>query len=1184
MQTPKEGDGRRPLLVPANSRLMLQEVNKSLSHAIRVQQLQQQHPNDNIMQIKGDLGVKPELSKSTPNMVEKPTVGKSLKRFGYNQRAMAQIKQSLEEYQNNGETGSIPNGYGIEVMPVNQQMLRQLTSLGIDEELASHALKLTGNESVEHALQIIKNKESSIESRNGFVKPCTAEFQSFVSKGITRKASFEQKYRTDSPVNSENSSIRSDSPGLHQMDGNPSSAIHPRGMPIMTNGQGPVQPLGIGQNMHDSGMKVITPLHGMINQGKKHASTVQQSAVSMLPLQKSQSQYGPITPQRGTSPMPARQTFAVSNQCYSPIPCSVQQNNMMPVQDIHIMTSQPNTIQRVNNAQNSVYNQLPPYSQMTNIPHPSSVYCHSPSTVQAHTQISQVSLPNQVWEENSPLPRNSSATALSGADLSTVSQSGHMLPKPAAVQAWSARQPPIFMLEARSREVQKPVLQTATAPLSPPLTVASEKRELLQNQQLDLTNYVSSIQAQVNSVPGQVFCQSRPQQQQQQQQQAHFQQHQHKQQQQQSTQNNLNGCQLLNTDLGNPSRMIQIHIQNQGPGNVHILQSMGQHPSGFGGVGQGNTPSSTPCSESPIPRAYNQSPLSVISTTSTPSTNSDMPEKLPPPYPGHGCALPGGSHTSGYMKPVQEELDGHSAETQSVDSMPLDAYRDIDDSSSDKQDVETHHCTSPKPQRSQEAAQRDLLRQETTIRPFSPQAYKFYMEQHFENLIKSSMERAKRKMQLEQEMDNIKLSEEARQEVRKMLRQKESNYIRLKRAKIDKSMFEKITTLGVGAFGEVALVLKKDTRQLLAMKTLRKKDVYQRNQVAHVKAERDILAEADNEWVVKLYYSFQDADNLYFVMDYIPGGDMMSLLIKLGIFEEPLARFYIAELVLAIESVHNMGFIHRDIKPDNILIDRDGHIKLTDFGLCTGFRWTHSSNLYQNNGNHSKQDSMEPNESWGDMYRDLQEELRNKPLERRKLHHRCLAHSLVGTPNYIAPEVLLRSGYTACCDWWSVGVILYEMLVGQPPFLAITPAETQFKVINYAQTLHIPPEANLSKAASDLICSLCTGHEQRLGRNGAEAIKAHQFFDEITDFEHLRQQQAPYKPTIQNATDTSNFDPIDSSEKRYPSNSKDSGVENGKNPDHAFFEFTFRRFFDNDTGNAYAQRIEEPESNSAVYV
>ena len=791
-----------------------------------------------------------------------------------------------------------------------------------------------------------------------------AELQSYGSKGITRKASFEQKYRTDSPVNSENSSIRSDSPGLHQLDGSPSSAIYPRAVPLMTNGQGPMPSSSMGLNLHDGVMKVIIPSQGMITQVqkvKKHMSPAPQGAANMLALQNAQSQYGPMKPQRGTSPMPAHQTFAVSNQCYSPIPCSVQQSNVMPVQDIQIVTSQQNAAPRVNIIQNSVYNQLPPYNQMPNIPHPSPVYSQSSSTVQAFVQDSQVSLQGQVWEEHSPLPRNSSAPALSCADQGLASQSGHVLPKPAAVQAWSARQPPIFMLQARSREVQKPILQTATAPLSPPLPVASEKRDLLQNQQLDLTNYVSSVQAQVNSVHDQMFCHSRPQQQQQQQDHYQQQRNHYQQQQESSVQNHaaLNNGHPSCTELGNPGRMIQIHIQNQGPGNVHVLQSMAQHPSGFG-TGPGHTPSSTPRSESPIPRAYNQSPLSVISTTSTPSTNSDMPEKLPPPYPGHGYPLPGVCLMSSYMKPVQEEIDAHSApsETQSVDSMPLDAYRDIDDSSSDKQEIETHHCTSPKPERSQEAAQRDLLRQETTIKHFSPQACKFYMEQHFENIIKSYKERTKRKMQLEQEMDNIKLSEEARQEVRKMLRQKESNYIRLKRAKIDKSMFKKITTLGIGAFGEVALVLKKDTRQLLAMKTLRKKDVYQRNQVAHVKAERDILAEADNEWVVKLYYSFQDTDNLYFVMDYIPGGDMMSLLIKFGIFEEPLARFYVAELVLAIESVHKMGFIHRDIKPDNILIDRDGHIKLTDFGLCTGFRWTHSSNLYQNNGRHILEKSL----------------------------------------------------------------------------------------------------------------------------------------------------------------------------------------------------------------------------------
>lgn len=325
------------------------------------------------------------------------------------------------------------------------------------------------------------------------------------------------------------------------------------------------------------------------------------------------------------------------------------------------------------------------------------------------------------------------------------------------------------------------------------------------------------------------------------------------------------------------------------------------------------------------------------------------------------------------------------------------------------------------------------------------------MEQHVENVIKSQQQRERRRLQLETEMQKVGLSESAQSQMRKMLHQKESNYIRLKRAKMNKSMFARIETIGVGAFGEVTLVKKKDSNQLYAMKTLRKTDVLKRNQVAHVKAERDILAEADNEWVVKLYYSFQDANNLYFVMDYIPGGDLMSLLIKFGVFEEKLARFYIAELVLAVESVHKMSFIHRDIKPDNILIDRDGHIKLTDFGLCTGFRWTHNSKYYQrNNGvNHSRVDSMDiADQDWSNQCHCAISSNMIKPLERRRRreHQRCQAHSLVGTPNYIAPEVLMRTGYSQSCDWWSVGVILFEMLIGHPPFLANTPEETQNKV------------------------------------------------------------------------------------------------------------------------------------------
>lgn len=179
---------------------------------------------------------------------------------------------------------------------------------------------------------------------------------------------------------------------------------------------------------------------------------------------------------------------------------------------------------------------------------------------------------------------------------------------------------------------------------------------------------------------------------------------------------------------------------------------------------------------------------------------------------------------------------------------------------------------SPIPERKKISKEKEEERKEFRIRQYSPQAFKFFMEQHIENVIKSYRQRTFRKNQLEKEMSKVGLSDATQIEMRKMLNQKESNYIRLKRAKMDKSMFHKIKPIGVGAFGEVTLVSKIDTTDhLYAMKTLRKADVLKRNQVAHVKAERDILAEADNNWVVKLYYSFQDKDNLYFVMDYIPG-------------------------------------------------------------------------------------------------------------------------------------------------------------------------------------------------------------------------------------------------------------------------------------------------------------------------
>ncbi|KAF7709367.1 serine/threonine-protein kinase LATS2 [Silurus meridionalis] len=499
--------------------------------------------------------------------------------------------------------------------------------------------------------------------------------------------------------------------------------------------------------------------------------------------------------------------------------------------------------------------------------------------------------------------------------------------------------------------------------------------------------------------------------------------------------------------------------------------------------------------------------------------------------------------------------------------------------------------TSPVPVRKNA---RDEEKRESRIKSYSPFAFKFYMEQHIENVMKTYQQKLNRRLQLEQEMSKAGLSEAEQEQMRKMLNQKESNYNRLRRAKMEKSMFVKIKTLGIGAFGEVCLTRKVDTEALYAMKTLRKKDVLNRNQVAHVKAERDILSEADNEWVVRLYYSFQDRDSLYFVMDYIPGGDMMSLLIRMGVFPEPLARFYVAELTLAIESVHKMGFIHRDIKPDNILIDLDGHIKLTDFGLCTGFRWTHNSKYYQK-GNHIRQDSMEPSDFWDDVSNcHCGDRLITLEQRTNRQHQRCLAHSLVGTPNYIAPEVLLRKGYTQLCDWWSVGVILFEMLVGQPPFLAPTPTETQLKVINWENTLQVPPQVKLSPEAIDIIGRLCCSAEERLGGNGAGEIKAHPFFAQVDFSSNLRTQPAPYRPKIAHPMDTSNFDPVE--EEGGPGAWSDSGDStrawdtlcspNSKHPEHAFYEFTFRRFFDdNGCPFRYPKPLEEthgPPSSSGA--
>jgi serine/threonine kinase 38 len=281
-----------------------------------------------------------------------------------------------------------------------------------------------------------------------------------------------------------------------------------------------------------------------------------------------------------------------------------------------------------------------------------------------------------------------------------------------------------------------------------------------------------------------------------------------------------------------------------------------------------------------------------------------------------------------------------------------------------------------------------------------------------------------------------------------------------------------------------------------------------------VRAERDVLVKAKNTWTVELKFSFQDEKHLYLVMEFLAGGDLMTLLMRKDILSEDESRFYIAETILAIETVHNLNYIHRDLKPDNILLDKDGHVKLTDFGLCK-----HAEIK-------SQRVSDQQNNAFSHNFNQLK-----SVLDKKLGYKRCrqLAYSTVGTPDYIAPEVFGQNGYDETVDWWSVGVILFEMLVGYPPFFSDEPSITCQKILHWKKTFVIPPEANLSPAATDILKKMINEPETRLGRNGSEEIKSHPFFDGF-DWDRVRLQKAPYQPIVSSEISAENFDKFEEEE------------------------------------------------------
>ncbi|XP_062208626.1 uncharacterized protein LOC133910091 [Phragmites australis] len=403
-------------------------------------------------------------------------------------------------------------------------------------------------------------------------------------------------------------------------------------------------------------------------------------------------------------------------------------------------------------------------------------------------------------------------------------------------------------------------------------------------------------------------------------------------------------------------------------------------------------------------------------------------------------------------------------------------------------------------------------------------AAKKFIENHYRAQMKNIQERKDRRFKLERQLASSQVPKEQQINLIKDLERKETEYIRLKRHKICVDDFELLTIIGRGAFGEVRLCREKTSGNIFAMKKLKKSDMVVRGQVEHVRAERNLLAEVASHCIVKLYYSFQDAEYLYLIMEYLPGGDIMTLLMREDTLTEHVARFYIAETILAIESIHKHNYIHRDIKPDNLLLDKNGHMKLSDFGLCKPIDCSKLSTLNEDEpmGEDNLRESMDVDSSLSDTTNGRRWRSQHEQLQHWQMNRRKLAFSTVGTPDYIAPEVLLKKGYGMECDWWSLGAIMYEMLVGYPPFYADDPITTCRKIVHWRNHLKFPEDARLSHEARDLICRLLCDVDHRLGSAGADQIKAHPWFRGVA-WDKLYEMEAAFKPQVNDELDTQNF-------------------------------------------------------------
>ena len=379
------------------------------------------------------------------------------------------------------------------------------------------------------------------------------------------------------------------------------------------------------------------------------------------------------------------------------------------------------------------------------------------------------------------------------------------------------------------------------------------------------------------------------------------------------------------------------------------------------------------------------------------------------------------------------------------------------------------------------------------------------------------------------------LTELEKEEIKTIAKIKENQIYRLIRKKLSIDNFEIIKQIGRGGFGEVNICRYKENGKIYAMKKITFERLKYKNGLFHIQTEKDILSlNNDNIWITQLKYSFIDNSHLYLIMDYCPGGDLMNYLIQKDVLKESEARFYIAEIILCVDSLHKINCIHRDLKPDNILIGEDGHLKLSDFGLSfisseKLFPLTENPKVKNNNeisednkyifNNSSRRYSFEN----GTQNKIFESGSKNNNVNNtNNINKQIIAYSNVGSPDYVAPEVITNEAYGKEIDWWSVGAIFYEMLFGIPPFYSDNPQVTCTKIKNFKKYLFIPKERTISSEAQKLIYDFLTDASVRLGSKGIEEIKNHCFF-KCFDWEKIREIKPPFIPKLSSPDDTQYF-------------------------------------------------------------